>query len=149
MQGKGWKFLSDLGKRLVFPAHIVVTSLRPDIVIYSDEAKTVIMIELTCPSEENFENQHLAKLARYTDLEADCISAGWKVHLFAVEVGARGYAAQSLSSCLKALGLKCRPLNKCVQTASDEALRTSFHIWVWRDSVEWCKVGFPEKKGRR
>ena len=149
LQGKGWKFLSDLGKRLVFPAHIVVTSLRPDIVIYSDEAKTVIMIELTCPSEENFENQHLAKLARYTDLEADCISAGWKVHLFAVEVGARGYAAQSLSSCLKALGLKCRPLNKCVQTASDEALRTSFHIWVWRDSVEWCKVGFPEKKGRR
>ena len=149
LQGKGWKFMSDLGNRLVFPPHIVVTSLRPDIVIYSDGAKTVIMIELTCPSEENFEKQHLAKLARYTDLEADCINAGWKVHLFAVEVGARGYAAQSLSSCLRALGLKCRPLNKCVQTAADEALRTSFHIWMWRESSNWCNVGFPEKKKDR
>jgi len=145
-QGEGWKLLSDLDKRLVFPAQIVVTSLRPDIVIYSDRSKTVIMIELTCPSEENFQKQHLAKLARYTDLEADCIIAGWKVHLFAVEVGARGYAAQSLSSCLKSLGLKYRPLHKCVQAAGDEALRTSFHIWLWRDSLTWCKVGFPEKK---
>ena len=84
LKSEGWKFLSDFDKRLVFPAHIVVTSLRPDIVIYSDKSKTVIMIELTCPSEENFQKQHLAKLARYTDLEADCTMAGWKVHLFAV-----------------------------------------------------------------
>ena len=25
-----WEFLSDLDRRLIFPAHIVVTSLRPD-----------------------------------------------------------------------------------------------------------------------
>ena len=148
LRSDGWKLLSDLDKRLVFPAHIVVTNLRPDIVVYSDKSKTVIMIELTCPSEENFQKQHLAKLARYTDLEADCINAGWKVHLFAVEVGARGYAAQSLSSCLKALGMKYRPLHKCVQAAGDEALRSSFHIWLWRDSLTWCKVGFPEKKSK-
>ena len=145
----GWKFLSDLDRRLVFPAHITMTRLRPDIVIYSDSAKTVIMIELTCPSEENFQKQHLAKLARYTDLEADCEIAGWKVHLFAVEVGARGYPAQSLSACLRTLGLKNRPLRKCVQEAGDEALRTSFHVWVWRDNESWCKVGFPEKKEKR
>ena len=141
-----WEFLSDLDKRLIFPAHIVVTSLRPDIVVYSDNCKTVIMIELTCPSEENFQKQHLAKLARYTDLEADCEAAGWKVHLFAVEVGARGYTAQSLTSCLRVLGLKNRPLRKCLEEAGNEALRTSFHVWVWRDSEKWCKVGFPEKK---
>ena len=45
-----------------------MTSLRPDIVVYSDSANTVIMIELTCPSEENFQKQHEAKLARYTDI---------------------------------------------------------------------------------
>ena len=146
LESVSWKLLSDLDKRLIFPAHIVVTSLRPDIVVYSDSAKTVIMIELTCPSEENFQKQHEAKLARYTDLEADCELAGWKVHLFAVEVGARGYTAQSLSSCLRALGLKNRPLRKCIEEAGNEALRTSFHVWVWRDSDKWCKVGFPEKK---
>ena len=146
LESESWKLLSDLDKRLIFPAHIVVTSLRPDIVVFSDRCKTVIMIELTCPSEENFQKQHLAKLARYTDLEADCELAGWKVHLFAVEVGARGYTAQSLPSCLRALGLKNRPLRKCIEEAGNEALRTSFHVWVWRDSDKWCKVGFPEKK---
>ena len=146
LESESWKLLPDLDKRLIFPSHIVVTSLRPDIVFYSDSAKTVIMIELTCPSEENFQKQHEDKFARYTDLEADCELAGWKVHLFAVEVGARGYTAQSLSSCLRALGLKNQPLRKCIEEAGNEALRTSFHVWVWRDSDKWCKVGFPEKK---
>ena len=100
-----WVFLSDLDKRLVFPVNIVVTSLRPDIDIFSNRASTVIMVELTCPSEENVERQHEMKLLRYTDLRADCELKGWKLHLFAVEVGARGYTAHSLSSCLRALGL--------------------------------------------
>ena len=142
---RDWIMLVDLGRRLVFPDHIVKTSLRPDIVIYSNGARTVLMIELTCPSEENFEKRHEEKLNRYTDLQADCEIAGWKVYLYAVEVGARGYSAQSLSSCLRAVGLKQQLLKTCVSEVGDEALRTSFHIWMWRDSSKWCKVGYPEE----
>ena len=103
------------------------------------------MIELTCPCEENFEKHHEEKLNRYTDLQAECEIAGWRVYLYAVEVGARGYTAQSLSSCLRALGLKQQLLRTCLAEVGDEALRTSFHIWMWRDSSKWCKIGYPEE----
>ena len=144
-----WVFLADLDKRLVFPPNIVVTSLRPDIVIFSNRSSTVIMVELTCPSEENVERQHEIKLLRYTDLRADCELKGWKVHLFAVEVGARGYTAQSFSACLRALGFRSRPLRACLQQVGDEALRTSFWVWFLRDNDTWNRVGFVKGKQKR
>ena len=118
-----WEFLCDVGKRLVFPPHIVSTLQRPDIVIYSNAQKTIIMIELTCPSEFNFQKNNEFKLNRYNNLRADCEKAGWKCHLFAVEVGARGYTAQSLTSCLKALGLRQRSLRRCLEEAGYQSLR--------------------------
>jgi hypothetical protein len=146
-----WVFMADLDKRLVFPVEIVATRLRPDIVIYSRLSGTVIMVELTCPCEENVEVQHKRKLDKYTDLKADCEIRNWKVHLFAVEVGARGYVGQSLSSCLRSLGVRNRPLRSCVEAAGDEALRTSFWVWFLKEKDVWEKVGFDqrEKKQKR
>ena len=144
-----WILLADLDRRLVFPDVIVVTSLRPDIVMYSMESDTVIMVELTCPCEENIEARNREKLAKYTTLVADCQIANWKVHLFAVEVGARGYAAQSLTTCLRLLGLKGRPLRTCVEAAGDEALRTSFWLWFLKENEVWEKVGFEQRKKKQ
>ena len=144
-----WIFLADLEKRLVFPVDIVVTSLRPDIVVYSHSSSTIIMVELTCPCEENIEVQHNKKLMRYQDLKADCEVKGWKVYLFAVEVGARGYTGQSLSTCLKSLGLRNRPLRSCLEGAGDEALRTSFWVWFLKENDSWDKVGFSERKQQK
>ena len=47
-----WKVAADLDSALVFP--IVTTSQRPDIVVWSDDAKQVILLELTMPWEENW-----------------------------------------------------------------------------------------------
>ena len=69
---------------------------------------------------------------------------GWSVHLFAVEVGARGYTAQSLTACLRALGFRNRPLSSCLSDAGDEALCSSFWIWFLREKEVWGKVGFLE-----
>jgi len=104
------------------------------------------MVELTCPSEENFEARHKDKMDKYHDLKVSCINAGWTTHLFAVEVGARGYNAHSLSSCLRCLGLKSRALKNCLEASANEALRTSFWIWFLRDNDTWGKVGFSERK---
>ena len=49
------KLLSDLGDKLVFPSFITITCLRSDIVLFSTSIKTVIILELTCPCEENME----------------------------------------------------------------------------------------------
>ena len=143
-----WKLLADLGKRLVFLDHIHVTSLRPDIVIFSNTEKIIIMVELTCPSEENFQARHEDKLDKYDDLKTSCIASGWKCYMFAVEVGARGYVAQSLSSCMSALGLDNRSVRKCVDKTGDEALRTSFWVWYSRDDTQRLCLGFVDKRVR-
>ena len=47
-----WK-ISDDFKILVFP--IIVTNKRPDLVIWKKEDKKAMLLELTIPWEENFE----------------------------------------------------------------------------------------------
>ena len=42
----------DLDKRLVFPMQIVTTKLRPDIILWSESPKMVVMVELIVPWEE-------------------------------------------------------------------------------------------------
>ena len=71
-----------------------------------------MIIELTSPCEENFEIRHSEKMEKYAKLATDCRELGWQVHLFAVEVGARGYAAYSLQQCLKKLGLDWQKTKK-------------------------------------
>ena len=48
-----WVLLSDLGFTLVIPSAIVISQLRPDILLYSTSTKTVIILEITCPCEGN------------------------------------------------------------------------------------------------
>ena len=65
MSPSDWKLSVDFYSSLVFPSFIAITSSRPDIVIYSVLKKIVILIELTSPCEENFEDRHFDKIARY------------------------------------------------------------------------------------
>ena len=90
-----WVLLSDLCNNYVFPGHIAISALRPDIVLFSNALKRAILIELTCPCEENIESWHSNKLLRYSGLVNMIKHNGWYVDLFAVEVGARGYCSRS------------------------------------------------------
>ena len=62
----------------------------------------------------------------------DWINAGWKVHLFTIEVGAHGYAACLLRSCLSRLGFIQRIVRDIIKKASEAELRFSFWIWLKR-----------------
>ena len=44
----------DLDSNYCFPIHIVFIQLRPDITIFSNALRSVILIELTCPCEETW-----------------------------------------------------------------------------------------------
>ena len=50
-----WKVDVDLNKKLVFPREIVMTDLKPDIVLSSQKIKTLMMIEITVPWEDHIE----------------------------------------------------------------------------------------------
>ena len=99
-----WEMRVDLGSKLIFP-EIVQTTLRPDIVVWSPVAKSIIMIELTVPWEEGCEEAHERKLSKYEELAETCRQKGWKTQLYAVEVGCRGFPARSVGRFLKDSGI--------------------------------------------
>ena len=69
--GRYWELRVDLDRKLVFP-NIVETNLRPDAVLVSQQSKTLVVIELTVPWDENCEKVlvHERKSLRYVDLMA-------------------------------------------------------------------------------
>ena len=75
-----WKLMFDINapefeqsKERPFPPEILACpGSRPDGVIWSCSAKTVIWIELTSPWEDNMTLRHHEKLSRYNQLKIDC-----------------------------------------------------------------------------
>ena len=61
-----WRIIVDLkGMPYAFPAHIAITEERPDLVLWSESLKLVILIELTVPSERNVLGAHAKKSQKY------------------------------------------------------------------------------------
>ena len=61
--------LADLNINYCFPVCIAFTQLRPDITIFSNSLRKVILIYLTCPCEENMESWHNTKINKYLALK--------------------------------------------------------------------------------
>ena len=118
-----------------FPAEIWVTKERPDIVLYSNVMKIVIMLELTAPAEENIAEWKVKKKQKYEKL-ATQIRDGttWTPHVFTIEVGARGFVASSVQSVLCRLGIKD---NQLINHMSRTSIRASHFIWINRDNPNW------------
>ena len=136
-QASDWVLLGDLDGSFSFPPHIAFTELRPDIIIFSNNLKRVILIELTCPCEENMEAWHNAKVNKYMPLKSVIENNGWNVDLFAVEVGARGYCSRSVLCCFKSLGLRNCTINTTIKQLSKCSMECSFCIWLARNNKAW------------
>ena len=137
---KDWKVIADLDKQLKFPQEVQVqTQLRPDLILYSKSTKRVIWWELTCPSEERISESHELKLDRYANLQVDCQNAGWSCYNMAVEVGARGFVAESLRSAATSIGIRGRSLKKLAREVGQEALHCSKWIYWLSERKEWVE----------
>ena len=62
---------------------------------------------------------------------------GYKPHLFAVEVGARGFAGASAYSLLKRLGLSNPSWSKNLKLMTEAAERASYWLWLKRGDETW------------
>ena len=76
-----------------FPSYVVLTMLRPDVVILSRTARIVIMGELTVPWEDNVEEAHDRKKEKYEELVMQYKEHGWRAHCYPFEVGCRLFVA--------------------------------------------------------
>ncbi|KAJ8339289.1 hypothetical protein SKAU_G00360750 [Synaphobranchus kaupii] len=135
--GVEWRMEVDLGRQLNFPGEICSTTLRPDIVLWAAEEKSVLLVELTVPWEEGVEAAHERKRAKYADLVAECREGGWSARLYPVEVGARGFVGGSTTCLLKDLGLRGRALSKATREIAEEVEKASFWLWMRRQYKTW------------
>ena len=84
------------------------TNIRLDAVLVYQQSKTLVAVELTVPWEENCKEAHERMRLKYADLMADCKDTGWSVWLSPVEIGCRGFPAQSVWRLLTRLGMSGR-----------------------------------------
>ena len=112
---KDWKMAADLKEALHFPHHIVHTQERPDIVIWSDTVKGVLIVELTVPWEENMEEAFERKKLRYENLRMECEDKGWACQEMPIEVGCLGFIGRTTTSYLTRLGLTNRARQRATQ----------------------------------
>ena len=83
------------------------------------------------------EIRHMEKKGRYNQLEIDCTNKGWSVHPFQVEVGCRGYTAQSFDYTFKKLGFSRKEFKYLKFIVEKTALSCSHAIFVHRYQKEW------------
>ena len=132
-----WILLADLGSNYCFPVHIAFTQLRPGITISSTSLRKVILIELTCPCEENMESWHNTKINKYLALKTIIESNGWCVEPFAVEVGARRYCSKSALCCFKKPGFNNTFIRNTINKLSKSCMECPFCVWLARNNKDW------------
>ena len=132
---KDWQLAADLPQWRDFPAVVKETGLRPDIVLWSESSRRIVLIELTVPYESRIDQQHVFKTAKYDDLVKELQRKGYHTTLSAVEVSSRGFVAASTFKLLGRLGIIGKKRVFSVKRLSDSAERSSVFIWSKRNET--------------
>jgi hypothetical protein len=134
-----WKLRVDFdAKKVEFPPKILATSLRPDIVLWSEMSRVVLLIELTCPAEEGMAAAQLRKETKYSEL-LDSINATnvWKASLSTLEIGARGLVGLSSHKTFVRLGFTSSQARALCKRLSSVAVRCSYAIYQAHNNLAW------------
>ena len=129
---------TDFNNKLVIPSLIVIYQLGLDF-FFSKMHKTCLIIELTCCWEEYVQVCHQKKII--TLISKSIQSNRWPVHLFAIEVGARGYCSTDVKSCLSRPGFMSKLLTLTIKKLSLSSLKVPFQLWLSRD----CESGLRKQ----
>lgn len=126
-------------KKLKFPIEIAKTNLRPDILIWSRSTKTVFLIELTVPWDDNIAKAYKRKMLRYKGLLRACKSNGWNATTYPVEVGCRGTSGESCYKLLSDIGILNNEQESLIQKMKETAEKCSKWIFIQRKEKHWGK----------
>ena len=106
-----------------------------DIIILSERSKQMGIIELTVPSEERVEVSGELKRDKYETLAEAGKLNGWKVRVWAVEVGCRGFPAVSMATLLRDIGYQGKEKGKMLKQIG-EAAETAEQVSVELESLQ-------------
>jgi hypothetical protein len=123
----------------IFPPEIAAVRDRPDVLLISRVLRVVLCIELTCPVEERVLKAHDLKKAKYDHLVADAEANGWRLSVWPIEVGCRGFVALSTVKVLKAFRFTRSQQATIKRQLEDVAERCSFYIFMHRRLTGWVE----------
>ena len=134
---KDWKMSVDLENSLQVPKEVTLTNLRPDITLTSRKTKQMGIVELTVPSEERIEVSGELKRHKYEKIAQEGRMNGWRVKIWAVEVGCKGFPAASLAFFLKEIGYKGSQRKRTIEKIGKAAEYASHSIWKASHFKTW------------
>ena len=121
----------------VFPPEIASTAKLPDVLVMSKEAKFAICFELTCPVEERIDKAHELKEGKYLHLAPEAAQLGWKLQIFPVEVGCRGFVALSVIKMLRLFRFSRSQQSLIKRQLEIVSLRCSYYLFCSRKIARW------------
>ena len=122
-----------------FPAGLMYSGQRPDLILWNPEEQKVVIAELTCPMEGNISRRHDEKTVRYLGLCANLRSLNYHVELIPFEVSARGLVAESVSELLKVINIGKGSARKIRKALSCTVLEASYKIFLKRNTKNWLE----------
>ena len=134
---KDWKVTVDVDKNLKIPVDICNTSLRPDITVVSRKTKQIAIVELTVPNEDRIEVSGELKRLKYEQIAQEGRKNGWRVRIWAVEIGCRGFPSVSMSTFLKDIGYRGGMKKKVIEKMSKVAEEASHSLWKASHYKSW------------
>ena len=121
------------------PPNLVVTTLKPDIVIVEKSNKTVTIFELTIPAEHRIKSAHELKFQKYQHFITDIQTYTVKVIPF--EIGSHtGYISSDNKKSIHSLHKFCEKnitLKKFTQNISAITVLSSYYIFNARNQDNW------------
>ena len=131
-----WKVAADLDTPLIFP--LVATTQRPDLVLWSDDQRRAIVMELTISWEDNIKAAEDRKAERYKELVEKCEEAGWDIEYYHIGIGARGYIDKSFNFLVRnRLAITQAEANKLIEKIQQTVEKASLWLWLKRDEANW------------
>ena len=130
-----WKIDVDLNTLMVFP--LIPTSQRPDIVVWSEERRMAIVMELTVSWEDNIKRAEIRKDVRYRDLIENA-GENWDVEYYHIGIGARGFIERSFFQLLtNRFRFSKNEGRKTIKEIQEAVEKASFWLWLKRDDPNW------------
>ena len=108
----------------------------------SESTRQLGIIELTVPNEERIEISGELKRLKYEEIAQEGKKNGWRVRIWAIEVGCRGFPAISLSTLLKDMGYQGGRRKKIVERVGRVAEQSSQTLWKCSFHKNWGNKGF-------
>ena len=124
------------------PPSILVTPLKPNLVLLHNGDNQATVIELTCSTntKSNLTAAHSRKQNKeaYGILFSDMANQGWTVDYETLEVGSIGHYQREMRLLLSsALDLPKRPTQDLLNRCAKAAISCSYHIFLARNSPGW------------